>query len=92
MKAYIACFDISDDKVRYRVAKILGGFGNRVQKSVFEIAFKSNAQLQRTRVKIDKLLEEGDDCRFYHLCGNCRALSTGNQGESIADYPAAYIV
>ena len=33
---FLVCFDISDDRIRYRTVKVLKGFGKRVQKSVFE--------------------------------------------------------
>lgn len=33
---YVAVFDLSDDRERTRVAKLLEGVGMRVQKSVFE--------------------------------------------------------
>lgn len=33
---YLACYDVTDDGERERVAQILEGFGLRVQKSVFE--------------------------------------------------------
>ena len=32
----LVCFDIVDDRVRYRVVKTLKGYGIRGQKSVFE--------------------------------------------------------
>ncbi|WP_456399859.1 CRISPR-associated endonuclease Cas2, partial [Persephonella sp.] len=34
---YIVCYDISDNKNRLKVAKMLKGFGVRTQKSVFEM-------------------------------------------------------
>ena len=30
MKFYLACFDVSDDRVRYRVGKALAEYGVRV--------------------------------------------------------------
>ena len=43
MEVYVACFDISDDRQRTRVGKVLLRHGDRVQKSVFEIAVPSVA-------------------------------------------------
>ena len=40
MHIYLACFDISDDKNRDRAGKELLTYGDRVQKSVFEIAIR----------------------------------------------------
>ncbi|WP_242637608.1 CRISPR-associated endonuclease Cas2 [Desulfobacter hydrogenophilus] len=35
---FLVCFDIVDNRFRYRVVKILKGYGTRVQKSAFECA------------------------------------------------------
>lgn len=37
MSRYIAAYDISDDQQREKVARVLFGFGDRLQKSVFLI-------------------------------------------------------
>ena len=34
---YVVSYDIGSDKLRNKVAKVLLGYGNRVQYSVFEI-------------------------------------------------------
>ncbi len=39
---YAVAYDVSDDKERARIAKILEGFGFRVQKSVFECRLSRN--------------------------------------------------
>ncbi len=33
---YLVCYDITDDRERRRIGKLLEGFGVRVQRSVFE--------------------------------------------------------
>ena len=92
MQTYLACFDITDDKIRYRVSKLLGGFGNRVQKSVFEVRFKRASQMARVKQQIFDLLEDTDDCRFYAICLNCRRKSQDCAGEQIAVFPAAIVI
>ena len=92
MNTYLACFDISDDKVRYRVGKILGSFGNRVQKSVYEVRFKRAAQMERIRAEILDLLEASDDCRFYSICLSCRRKSHDCAGDKIAVFPTAIVI
>lgn len=43
---YIASYDLEDDRERSRVAKVLEGFGVRVQKSVFECRLTKTALRQ----------------------------------------------
>jgi len=92
MQTYLACFDITDDKIRYRVGKLLGSFGNRVQKSVFEVRFKRASQMVQVRKEIFDLIEDNDDCRFYSICLNCRRKSLDCTGERVAVFPAAIVL
>jgi len=92
MHFYLACFDISDDRRRYRVAKALAEYGSRVQRSVFEISLKRPGDLDGLRRDIAALLEEDDDCRFYLLCASCRKGSVDAAGERIAQLPAAVVI
>ena len=92
MQTYLACFDITDDKIRYRVGKLLGSFGNRVQNSVFEVRFKRPSQMLQVRDEISDLLEDTDDCRFYSLCLSCRRKSQDCAGQQIAVFPAAIVI
>ncbi len=60
----IFCYDISDNKIRRKVATILEDNATRVQFSVFE------ARLTKIRTKkvihrIHNLLEKGDNLRVY---------------------------
>lgn len=87
MHTYLACFDISDDKNRRKVGLVLERYGQRVQKSVFEIAVESPEQLQRLKRKAQRYLDTDDDLRFYHLCFDCRLQSANSNGERIARYP-----
>ncbi len=92
MKAYLACFDISDDRVRYRVVKKLGAYGDRVQMSVFEISVKTPAQLTAIRKELHALLEPGDKLYFYHICLSCRKKSLDSANEPLMQWPAVVIV
>ncbi|MBS1213926.1 MAG: CRISPR-associated endonuclease Cas2 [Proteobacteria bacterium] len=92
MNCYLACFDITDDKNRERVGKELLVYGERVQKSVFEIMIRHPAELDEIRDKLAPLLEDGDDLRFYRLCAVCRSQSTGIRGESLAHFPAGVVI
>ncbi|MCI5132186.1 MAG: CRISPR-associated endonuclease Cas2, partial [Candidatus Electrothrix sp. EH2] len=61
----------SDDRIRYRVAKILGNYGTRVQYSVFECKLREREK-NRLREQLLALLEQGDSLRWYPLCAWCR--------------------
>lgn len=66
---YIVCYDISDPKRLRRVARIMEGYGERVQLSVFECpldAPRYRAMKARIRRVIDP---EQDRVRYYRLCG-----------------------
>ncbi len=65
----VVCFDVTDRRRLYRVARELGNFGVRVQKSVFECHLdeKQLATLQRRLARhIDA---DEDQVRYYFLCG-----------------------
>lgn len=70
---YVIAYDISDDRRRARVHKILSGFGKWTQFSLFE-CFLSKKELVTLRAKLAKHLRENQDSvRFYPLCANCLA-------------------
>jgi len=70
---YLVCFDISCDRVRYRVVKLLKGYGARVQKSVFECPQITEKQLLEMMEKMDALIDHATDTiRLYRLCAACR--------------------
>ena len=69
MKTYVVvAYDIADDRRRDRVAKILQGYGERVQYSVFECRL-DRVQYLRLRHALEEVLQPGEDmvC-FYFLC------------------------
>jgi len=92
MHAYLACFDISDDKARYRVAKCLSAYGVRVQRSVFEISIETPAELEKIKQQLTDLLDPLDDMRFYALCLSCRKKSHTHDEQRIAIYPSVVII
>ena len=69
---YVISYDITSDRLRNKVAKILLGYGRRVQYSVFEcrISQKSFEELYKRLALIMTDSDEGS-IRFYHLCGKC---------------------
>lgn len=69
---YVVAYDISDDRRRTRVHKILLGFGKWTQYSLFE-CFLTDKQRVQMRAKLDKHLKETDSVRFYQMCTTCVA-------------------
>jgi len=71
MSRYVVCYDISDDRLRRRVAGYLDGFGDRVQNSVFELPI-DGALLDRCMNLIAReIAQEEDRIAVYRLCGKC---------------------
>ena len=72
MVMYIVSYDISSNRLRNKVAKLLEGYGRRVQYSVFECEV-SEKHFYRLRKDLTDLLTGSDDAgiRIYDLCGKC---------------------
>lgn len=108
MRVFLVCFDISDDRLRRRVAKVLLEYGDRVQKSVFEVVIQSAETYQALLDDLQQLIavtdvdeEEDDDedvnIRFYRLCKTCQSHSHSIDEEQIdfaevAYFPASVVV
>ena len=68
---YTVAYDITDDKRRNKVAKILKDFGTRIQYSVFECDTDRRALL-RLQNRLQKVINLAEDTIiFYHLCAAC---------------------
>jgi CRISPR-associated protein Cas2 len=69
---YVVSYDMSVDKRRTKLAKLLEGFGQRVQYSVFECDL-TTAQFAVLWRKVQRIIkpDEGDSVRVYRLCGTC---------------------
>jgi CRISPR-associated protein Cas2 len=93
MTFYIISYDIPDDKRRTEVAKILEGFGDRRQYSVFECHL-TDKQMERLWKKLDKAIEPTQDSILvYTICKACvkKARSLG-LGVPILEEKGYYIV
>ena len=89
---FLVCFDIFDNRTRYRVVKILKGYGVRVQKSVFECANMTEHKFLKMKSDIDNELDYGEDTiRFYPLCKSC-IKSVEFSGIGMVPYTKAYSV
>lgn len=75
---WVVAYDIADDLVRSRVARVLEGFGVRVQESVFECRLGDAAfsELQQALAQAFPVPRQGS-IRFYRLCADCWRASLG---------------
>lgn len=68
---YIVAYDIPSDRRRKKIHKVLSGFGQWTQYSLFEL-FVSDKELVLLQNKLEKLLNpKQDSVRFYPLCATC---------------------
>ena len=72
----VVTYDISKNKIRTKVFRILESYGAWKQYSVFELEV-TEVQLVQMKVKIKAVIEKHDKVRFYELCERC----TGKIGE-----------
>lgn len=61
----VVCYDIADNRRRYRLARALEGYGLRVQESVFE-CWLTPAQVHALRARLLKLLQPTEDRIAYY--------------------------
>ena len=93
MEVYLVSFDISDDGLRRRIGDVLLGYGDRVQRSVFEVSVKDRRDLDQLQKALTDLVEPGDDdIRLYRLCAACRRASATLDGGPVAAFPAMLVV
>ncbi len=91
---YLISYDISVDRRRTRIAKILEGFGQRVQYSVFECDLEAR-HYQALWRKLARTIQpdEGDSLRIYRLCAACvGTIAVIGAGPPVETSPHVYIV
>jgi CRISPR-associated protein Cas2 len=67
---YVIAYDISDDRRRTQVHRLLCGYGDWTQYSLFE-CWLTKQHLVELRAKLRNVLGSGDSLRFYPLCKGC---------------------
>jgi CRISPR-associated protein Cas2 len=68
----VIAYDVVCDKRRNRLAKLLLGFGERVNYSVFECELRER-QYEGLQRDIMKLIDPDEDhVRYYELCVDCK--------------------
>ena len=81
----VVTYDISEDKRRTKIHKVLKSYGQWMQFSVFECALTAT-EYARLRNRLNKLIRpEADSIRFYFLCECCLPKVERIGGETVRD-------
>ncbi len=59
-KSFLVCYDISDDKRLRKVFKVMRGYGDHLQYSVFECQLNAT-DLVRLRAELARIIHHGED-------------------------------
>jgi CRISPR-associated protein Cas2 len=81
---HLVCYDVRDDKRLRKTAKLLEGYGDRVQYSVFRCRL-TRRELQRLRWELLRVLEQEDAWLIVPLCDACT--SKVDQHGDLPDWP-----
>lgn len=84
---YAVVYDVTDDKERRHVDRVLKGFGFRVQKSVFECKL-SRSERRELEGKLRALMLRTGTIKIYRIYGGVSHTVIGHEGGSIDDAPA----
>lgn len=90
----LAVYDICDERRLAKVAKIVKDYGNRVQKSVFELHIKPIV-LRQMHSKINGVINPFEDSmRYYVLCESDfqQRESLGKKQVELDDWDAPYLI
>lgn len=88
---YIVLYDIVKDKRRNKIARILSGYGERVQYSVFECVLRKKQFKALWEEIKDAVGPSEDSVRAYRLCAAC-AKWTRTVGQSATvEIPEVYL-
>ncbi len=91
---YLISYDISIDKRRTTIARLLEGFGQRVLESVFECDLDQR-EYATLRKKLNRRVrpEEGDRLRIYQLCATCHGrVEVIGEGPAVERSPTVIII
>lgn len=88
---YVIAYDISNNKRRTKLHKILSSYGQWTQFSLFE-CFLSPTQLTRLKLRIlDVIDAEVDSVRLYPLCEACQG-KVQTHGSAAPEEPEAFLL
>jgi CRISPR-associated protein Cas2 len=84
---FAVVYDVSDDRERCNVDRVLKGFGFRAQKSVFECKL-SRAERRELESKLNALVLKTGSIKIYRIYGGASHTVIGLPNQSIDDQPA----
>lgn len=67
---YVIAFDVSNDKVRRKLTKILLSKGVRIQESVFALNLKQH-EVKSIGKKLELTLNKQGVIHIFHICAAC---------------------
>lgn len=79
MAVFLVCYDISDDRERDRVARVLCRHGHRVQESVFELFRMDATRHRQLRDTLQAIVSDTRSLRFYRI-GQAGAADSSDLG------------
>ena len=88
---YAVVYDISSDRERRRVEKVLKGFGFRVQRSVFECRLNKGGKRELI-TKLEKIGVRTGFIKLYKLDYTCHSCVIGEGAQKSMDEGHAFIV
>jgi len=81
---FLFVYDISKDRRRRKVAKLMEAHGARVQKSVFECDINKRQLISLVKRSVKVIDSKTDSLRVYKLCSKCRQSVTSHGVASAA--------
>lgn len=89
---YLVCYDIRDDLRLRRVAKLLEGYGERLQYSVFRCRLTPREE-ERLRWELTRVAAKEDAWLIVPLCGSCVERVRRRDARSAwPEDPPAYVI
>ncbi|EIC95117.1 CRISPR-associated endoribonuclease Cas2 [Lachnoanaerobaculum saburreum F0468] len=77
-------YDITEDKPRIKLSKLLSSYGVRVQKSAFEASLNKK-QYEKLIFELDRYVGREDSIRMYKLYEDSEVITYGKADEAIFD-------
>ena len=77
-------YDITEDKPRIKLSKLLSSYGTRVQKSAFE-ANLNKKQYEKLIFELERYVGREDSIRVYKLYEDSEVITYGKVDEAVID-------
>ncbi|MBR8842765.1 MULTISPECIES: CRISPR-associated endonuclease Cas2 [Pseudoalteromonas] len=81
---FVICYDTPCNKRRYRIDKILAGYGERIQLSVYECRL-SESQFNLLRFELRQVISIEDVLNYYQVCCHCQSRRHGVAAATLYD-------